>query len=196
MSRAERNPWTVLETRQIYENPWLTVVEHKVLTPRGNPGIYGVVSPKKLALGVVPFTPEGQIVLVGQYRFPLARYSWEIAEGGGDKDLPPQVSAARELKEETGYEASGWQELLRLDLSNSVTDESAVVFVAWDLKPGPAAPDDTEELSLRHVSFREGLEMVMRGEITDAISVAALLKVEALGARGALPAEVLRHVKG
>jgi 8-oxo-dGTP pyrophosphatase MutT (NUDIX family) len=195
MSGAARNPWTVLETRSIYENPWITVVEHKVLTPRGTPGIYGVVSPKKLALGVVPFTDDGRIVLVGQYRFPLHRFSWEIPEGGGDPDVAPQISAARELKEETGYEALGWQEILRLDLSNSVTDECAVAFIAWGLKPGPAAPDETEELSLRQVPFAEALEMVMRGEITDAITVASLLKVQVLAARGALPAEVLRHIK-
>jgi 8-oxo-dGTP pyrophosphatase MutT (NUDIX family) len=195
MSGAARNPWTVLETRPVYENPWITVVEHKVLTPRGTPGIYGVVSPKKLALGVVPFTDDGRIVLVGQYRFPLHRFSWEIPEGGGDPDVAPQISAARELKEETGYEALGWQEILRLDLSNSVTDECAVAFIAWGLKPGPAEPDETEELSLRQVPFAEALEMVMRGEITDAITVASLLKVQALAARGALPAEVLRHIK-
>lgn len=194
MSRGERNPWTVLETRAIYENPWITVVEHKVLTPRGAPGIYGVVSPKNLALGVVPFTDDGRIILVGQYRFPLDRFSWEIPEGGGDRNAP-QTSAARELKEETGYEAEGWQEILRLDLSNSVTDESAVVYVAWNLKPGPAAPDETEELSLRHVPFGEALEMVMAGEITDAITVASLLKVKLLARMGALPPEVSRHVK-
>lgn len=196
MSGGERNPWTVLETRAIYENPWVTVVEHKVLTPRGTPGIYGVVSPKALAIGVVPFTPEGNIILVGQYRFPLERFSWEIPEGGGARDVPPQLSAARELKEETGYDAGRWQEILRLDLSNSFTDETAVVFLAWDLEPGVAAPDETEELSLRQVPFSEALEMALSGEITDAISVASLFKLKLLAGQGALPPEVLRHVKG
>jgi 8-oxo-dGTP pyrophosphatase MutT (NUDIX family) len=194
MSGAERNPWTVLETRAIYENPWISVVEHEVLTPAGRPGIYGVVSPKKLALGVVAFTDEGRIILVGQHRFPLGRYSWEIPEGGGDKDVPPQHSAARELREETGYIARDWQEILRLDLSNSVSDENAVVYVAWNLTPGPAAPDETEDLALREVSFGAALDMVMTGEITDAITVASLLKVKLMAARGGLPPEVLRHI--
>ena len=195
MSRGERNPWTVLETRAIYENPWMTLVEHKVLTPRGTPGIYGVVSPRSLALGVVAFTQTGEIVLVGQYRFPLGRYSWEIPEGGGSKELPPEISIARELKEETGYEAGGWRELLRLDLSNSITDETAICYIAWDLRPGPAMPEETEELALRQVSFAEALEMVMTGQITDAISVASLLKVKLLAEQGGLPPQVQQHVK-
>jgi len=195
MSPSERNPWTVLETRAIYENPWISVVEHKVLTPRGTPGIYGVVSPKTVALGVVPFTDDGRIVLVGQYRFTLGRYSWEIPEGGGEKGVPPQISIARELKEETGYEASGWQEILRLDLSNSTSDETAVVYLAWGLKPGPAAPEETEELTVRHLPFGEAFELAMTGAITDAISVASLMKLKLLAAQGMLPPEVLRHIK-
>jgi 8-oxo-dGTP pyrophosphatase MutT (NUDIX family) len=195
MSPSERNPWTVLETRAVYDNPWIGVVEHKVLTPRGTPGLYGVVSPKAIALGVVPFTDDGQIVLVGQYRFTLGRYSWEIPEGGGRKDVAPEVSIARELREETGYEARGWQEILRLDLSNSISDETAIAYVAWGLVPGAAAPEETEELALRHLPFAEAYEMALGGAITDAISVAALLKMKLLAARGGLPPEVLRHIK-
>lgn len=187
-----RNPWTVLSTEEIYANPWLTVREHKVVTPTGTRGIYGVVSPRKFAIGVVPFTPSGEIVLVGQFRFPLNRYSWEIPEGGGDLSVPPAVSAARELAEETGYRAKGWQEILQMDLSNSVSDERAISFLAWDLEAGDAAPDETEELALRLVRFREALEMVMTGAIMDAITVASLLKIEVLAARGALPEPVLR----
>jgi ADP-ribose diphosphatase len=195
MSGEERNPWTVLETRPIYENPWMTLVEHKVLTPRGTPGIYGVVSIKSLALGVVAFTDRGEILLVGQYRFPLGRYSWEIPEGGGAKDVAPQLSIARELKEETGYEAGGWQEILRLDLSNSVTDETGIAYIAWNLRPGPAKLEETEELALRQVPFAEACEMAMRGEITDAMSLASLFKVKLLAAQGALPPEVQRHIR-
>lgn len=189
-----RNPWTILSTEEIYSNPWLTLHEHKVITPTGTRGIYGVISPRKLALGVVPFTSSGDVVLVGQYRFPLKRFSWEIPEGGGDKDVDPQESAARELAEETGYRAASWREILRLDLSNSVSDEHAIAFLAWDLVPGDAAPDETEELALRCVRFGEAIDMVLRGEITDAISVASLLKVQMLAIRGDLPDAVLRNL--
>ncbi len=189
-----RNPWTILSTEEVYSNPWLEVREHKVITPTGTRGLYGVITPKKLAIGVVPFTPEGEIVLVGQYRFPLERYSWEIPEGGGDKDVDPQVTAARELAEETGYRARAWREVLRMDLSNSVSDEQAISFLAWDLEPGEAAPDDTEELALRRVRFADALEMVLRGEMTDAITVATLLKLQVMAARGDLPEAVLRNL--
>jgi 8-oxo-dGTP pyrophosphatase MutT (NUDIX family) len=194
-SDDERNPWRVLSTRPVYDNPWISVVEHQVLTPAGTPGLYGIVSPKKLALGVVPFTDDGKIVLVGQYRFALNAYSWEIPEGGGDKAVPPQQSAARELKEETGYTASNWQEILRLHLSNSVCDEMAVSFLAWNLVPGEAIPDETELLSLRHVPFAEALGMVMDGTITDAITVASLLKVKALASQGNLPDALMPHIR-
>jgi 8-oxo-dGTP pyrophosphatase MutT (NUDIX family) len=190
----ERNPWTVLSSRPIYDNPWISVVEHQVRTPAGTPGIYGVVSPKKLALGIVPFTNDGKILLVGQYRFALGAYSWEIPEGGGDKAMP-QESAARELKEETGYTAAHWQEFLRLHLSNSVSDETAIGFLAWDLTPGEAAPDETEVLTLKHVTFAEALDLVMGGTITDAITVASLLKVRALAAQGKLPAALQPFVR-
>ncbi len=188
-----RSPWTLLSTREIYENPWLRVVEHQVLTPKGTPGIYGVVQPKKLALGVVAFTPGGNIVLVGQYRFPLGRYSWEIPEGGGDK-ADPQASAARELREETGYRARRWQEVLRLDLSNSVSDEEAIVYLAWDLEAGEAEPEETEELALREVSFDEAYQMAAEGGIRDAISVAALFRIKLMAAEGRLPAEILAFI--
>jgi len=191
----EHNPWTVLATRPIYDNPWISVVENQVLTPAGTPGIYGVVSPKKLALGVVPFTDDGKIVLVGQFRFPLGVYSWEIPEGGGDKTIPPLESIARELKEETGYRAANWHELLRLHLSNSISDELAISYIAWNLTAGEAIPEETEVLRLRHVPFAEALAMVMDGTVTDAITVASLLKIKLLAEKGNLPEAVCRHLR-
>lgn len=190
MTRERANPWTILRTRTVYSNAWLDLIEHDVITPRGGAGLYGVMSPKKIALGVVPFLSDGRVVLVGQFRFPLGRYSWEIPEGGGDKDADPRVSIARELREETGYTANGWSELIRLDLSNSLTDEQAIAFLAWDLMPGPADPDETEALDVTAVPFRDVLARVLSGEITDAISVAALLKVAYLAQARALPAPI------
>jgi 8-oxo-dGTP pyrophosphatase MutT (NUDIX family) len=190
------NPWKDLGQREIFDNPWMRVVEHRVLRPDGTPGTYGVVRSKKLAVGVVPFTPFGEIVLVGQFRFPLGRYSWEIPEGGADGGESPDETARRELKEETGYSAGRLERFLELDLSNCISDERAMGFLAWDLVPGTAAPDATEELSMRKLPFSSVLRMVLNGEITDAISVAAILKVAALAGNRALPPAIMGWVTG
>nr|WP_211113926.1 NUDIX hydrolase [Azospirillum picis] len=178
-----------------YENAWMEVIEHKVLTPKGLPGIYGVMHPRSLATGVVPVHDDGTITLVGQYRFPLKQYSWEIPEGGGRKDVDPQISAARELKEEAGLSARFWMPLGTLHLSNCLTDEVAHTFVAWGLEEGEAAPDDTEVLALRRVPFAEVMDMVMAGAITDAMAVASLLRLRVLAAEGALPDDLARLIR-
>ncbi|PWC34219.1 NUDIX hydrolase [Azospirillum sp. TSO35-2] len=188
------NPWTVLTSTTKYENAWMEVVEHKVLTPKGSPGIYGVVHPRSVATGVVPIHDDGSVTLVGQYRFPLKRYSWEIPEGGGRKGVDPQISAARELKEETGLTARRWMPLMTLHLSNCITDEVAHTFVAWGLEQGESAPDETEVLAVRRVPFDEVIEMVMSGAITDAMAVASLLKVRVMAAQGELPDDLARLI--
>lgn len=192
MERERRGPWIVRESRRIYDNPWIGVTEHDVIRPGGSPGIYGVCHMKGIAVGVVPVEADGSTWLVGQHRFPRDYYSWELPEGGGDPTLPPLDSAQRELREETGLTARGWQELLRLDFSNAVTDEIGFGFVAWDLAPGAAEPDDGEELRLRRLPFAEALDMVLAGEIRDAFTQVMLLKVDALGRRGSLPAAVAK----
>lgn len=181
------NPWTILCSKPIYENPWIRVVEHDVLNPKGKPGIYGVVHLQNIATGIIPIDSDGCTTLVGQYRFALKEYSWEIPEGGGKPGIPPLESAQRELAEETGLIARHWLPLLTLHLSNSITDEVAHSFLAWDLEQGLAEPEDTEDLQLRRVHFREAYEMAMRGDITDAIAVASLLKARILALEGALP---------
>lgn len=184
------NPWTILLTKPIYENPWVRVVEHDVLNPKGKPGIYGVVHIRHIATGVIPIDADGCTTLVGQYRFPLKQYSWEIPEGGGKPDVPPLESAQRELLEETGLTARRWHPLLTMHLSNSITDEVAHTFLAWELEQGMAEPEDTEELALRRVPFAEAYAMAMRGEITDSMAVASLLKARLLALDGALPADL------
>lgn len=192
MPNKTGNPWTILCTKPIYENPWIRVVEHDVLTPKGKPGIYGVVHLQNIATGVIPIDQDGCTTLVGQYRFPLKGYSWEIPEGGGKHGVEPLESAQRELAEETGLVARRWLPLLTMHLSNSITDEVAHTFLAWDLDQGIAEPDDTEELQLRRVPFREAYDMAMRGDITDAMAIASLMKARLLALEGALPDDLAK----
>ncbi len=184
LSQTE-NPWTILSTADIYENPWIKVVEHQVLNPAGGQGIYGVVHFQNLAIGVVPYD-NGDIWMVGQYRFPLEAYSWEIPEGGGPLGIDALDSAKRELKEETGLEADDYQVLLEMDLSNSVSDERAIVYLATGLRQGEAEPEDTEELVVKKISLEEAYAMVERREIRDSLTVAAIYKMMVMREKGIL----------
>jgi ADP-ribose pyrophosphatase len=179
--QEQENPWTFLSTELRYDNPWIRVEEHQVLNPAGNQGIYGVVSFKNIAVGIVPIDEDGNTWLVGQYRYPLGVYSWEIIEGGGGLAMDTLPAAQRELKEETGLEASEWEEILRLNTSNSVTDERAVVYVARGLSYGPSSPEETELLSIKKLPLSEAIAMAIRGDIQDSISLAALLKLGLMG---------------
>ena len=175
-----KNPWKTLSEETAYENPWIRVSHREVLNPAGNPGIYGVVHFKNLAIAIVPIDGDGNTWLVGQYRYTLNEYSWEIPEGGGPLGTDPLESAKRELLEETGITADTWTEVGHLALSNSVSDERGVIYLARDLHFGEAEPEETEDLMLRKLPFSEAVEMVMRGEITDALAVASILKVKVL----------------
>jgi 8-oxo-dGTP pyrophosphatase MutT (NUDIX family) len=172
------NPWQVLSTEVKYHNPWISVREDQVVNPGGGRGIYGVVSMKNKALGIVPVDAEGNTWLVGQYRYPLNEYSWEIPMGGGPVELDILESAQRELREETGLLASRWTTIARLHTSNSVTDEEGFVFLAEGLEHGEVEPEETEDLRLWKLPLTEAVQMVMNNQITDAVSVAGLLKAE------------------
>ncbi len=174
------NPWKSLSQRKIYNNPWISLTEHEVINPNGGKGIYGVVHFENLAIGILAIEKDGAVWLVGQYRFPINGYSWEIPEGGGPHNDDPLASAIRELKEETGFKAKYWKEIQRMHLSNSVSDEVGIIYLAYDLEEGEAEPEETEKLMIRKVPFPEALEMVKKGEITDSISVAAILKLKLL----------------
>lgn len=176
----EVNPWTTLERKEIYDNNWINVNEHQVINPSGGPGIYGVVHFKNLAIGILPLDEHNNTWLVGQYRYPLQAYSWEIPEGGGPLGLDPLDGAKRELLEETGLTATDWTEIQRMHLSNSVSDELAIIYVARGLTMGIAAPEETEDLQLRKLPFEEAYQMVLDGSITDSMSVAAILKTKIL----------------
>lgn len=179
------NPWQTLSTEVKYHNPWISVREDQVLNPGGGRGIYGVVSMKNKALGIVPVDAEGNTWLVGQYRYPLNEYCWEIPMGGGPIELDILESAQRELKEETGLLAARWTRIARLHTSNSVTDEEGFVYLAEDLTQGELEPEETEDLRLWKLPLAQAIQMVMDDRITDAVSVAGLLKAEkVLAARG------------
>ena len=174
----EENPWKIIESKAIYDNAWIGLTEHQVLNPAGGEGIYGEVHFKNYAIGIVAINELDQIYLVGQYRFPLKQYSWELPEGGGPLGTNPLESAKRELLEETGLVAKEWQELLRMHLSNSVSDELGILYLAKDFEQFAAQPEETEQLEVKNIPFEEAFNMVMNGEITDSLSVAGILKVK------------------
>ncbi len=169
------NPWTTLGRRVVYENPWITVREDQILRPDGQPGIYGVVQFKNKAVGVLPVDDRGRVWLVGQYRYPLDRYSWEIPEGGGHGAESVEEAALRELKEETGLSAGRLERISVSHLSNSVSDEEATIFRATELTEGPSAPEGCEQLQVRRFEWAEAWQMLQSGAITDSMSVIALL---------------------
>ncbi len=177
LKKSQRNPWTSLTAKTVFENPWVRVVDHEVLNPKKDPTKYGVIEFKNTAIGILALDSDDHIYLVGQWRYPLGIYSWEIPEGGGRKNVDPLLEAQRELKEETGVTAGSWRQLLSLHLSNSTTDEYAVVFLAEKLQQGEAEPEDSEVLNIQKVHYQKAYEMVKSGEITDAISVAAIQRL-------------------
>jgi 8-oxo-dGTP pyrophosphatase MutT (NUDIX family) len=174
--------WRCLNERQVYSNPWISVSHHDVFTPAGSEGIYGVVHFKNTAVGVLPIDEQGNTWLVKQYRYPLGADSWEIPEGGCllEGSESTQQAAHRELEEETGLRATRLRELLTLHLSNSVSDEKAVVYLAEGLQPGTLNPEDSEDIEVMKLPLSEAFAMALDGRITDAISVAALFKIALL----------------
>jgi 8-oxo-dGTP pyrophosphatase MutT (NUDIX family) len=170
----EDNPWRTLSSREIYENPWIRVHEDQVVRPDGERGIYGVVHFKNIAVGVLPVDGD-HVYLVGQYRYPLDLYSWEIPEGGCPPGEDPLAAARRELAEETGLRADHWEKLGEAHLSNSVSDEYAVWYLATGLTQGVASPEGSERLVVRRALFEEVLGDVRSGKITDSMTVMAVL---------------------
>lgn len=177
---SKDNPWKKTGSRVVYETPWISVTEFEIINPAGKPGTYGTVHFKNIAVGIIALDDEDNITLVGQYRFPIEQYSWEIPAGGCPEGTDPLDSAKRELLEETGLVAKEWSLLLKMYLSNAVGDELAMVYLAKNLSQHQAQPDETEKLQLQRIPFKNALERVMDGEITDAISIAAILKLKNL----------------
>jgi len=176
--KGNKNPWKTLSREDIYENPWIKLEEHQVINPAGGEGIYGKVHFKNIAIGIVALDKKMNTWLVGQHRYPLDEWSWEIPEGGGPIGKSILNSARRELKEETGMVAARWTEILRTHLSNSVTDEMGVIFLAQELKKRNREPEASEaDMKVWKLPFAKAVEMVRSGKITDALSQLGILEV-------------------
>jgi ADP-ribose pyrophosphatase len=185
-SIEHKNPWTTLTSEKVYDSPWIGLTKHDVLNPNGNPGTYSVVHFKNLAIGVLTLDKDYNTWIVGQYRYPIEQYSWEIPEGGGKRDVDPIDSAKRELLEETGITAKKWTKIQEMYLSNSASDEFCILYIAQELSFGESEPEDDEQLEVRKLHFDELYKMVEHGEITDSLTVAAVLKAKLLMLEGKL----------
>lgn len=176
----DKNPWEILNKKEIYDNPWITLHHHEVITPGGKKGIYGTIDFKNSAIGIIPLDDELNTYIIGQYRFPLNKYSWEIPEGGGTKGEDPLIAAKRELSEECGIKAKKWMKIQDFNLSNSVTTETGHLYIARELSFFNAHPDDNEELQLKKIPFKDLFQMVLDGEVTDAMTIMAVYKTNYL----------------
>ncbi|MFY0625970.1 MAG: NUDIX hydrolase [Reichenbachiella sp.] len=178
--------WKTISSKKIYENPWIKVEEDQVINPSGNEGIYGKVLFKNKAIAIIPVDENLNTWIVGQYRYTLDEYSWEIPMGGGPIEDDVLDSAKRELKEETGLIAKKWEQIMRIHTSNSVTNEEGFVYVASQLIQEETEFEDTEALVVKKLPLQEAINLVMKGEITDSISIAGLFKVGAMIENGEL----------
>lgn len=190
------NPWTVTASSVPFSNAWFHVDKNDVVHPDGSLGEYTVVRVRRLAVGVLPIEPDGSVHLVGQWRFPLGRYSWEMPEGGGEPGEAPLACAQRELEEEAGLRAATWTPILEVDLSNSLTDEQGIVFLATGLQSGQQQPEVTEVLRHRRVAFAELLARVLDGRIRDSLTVAAALRAHHMAVTGELPGDLAAAMLG
>ena len=173
--------WITLSSAEKYDNKWINVTEFQVINPAGTQGIYGKVHFKNKAIGILPLDEQMNTWLVGQHRYTLNEWSWEIPEGGGPIGQDVLESAKRELKEETGLSAMRWTQVARTHLSNSVSDEEGFIFLAEELSEGPHQQEETEaDMKVWKLPFVEALKMVLDGKITDALSVMGILKVARL----------------
>ena len=184
MYHPTENPWKVKSEKEVYDNAWIKLTEYQVINPSGNPGIYGKVHFKNIAIAIIPLDADLNTYLVGQYRFTIDQYTWEVPEGGGPLGIDPLESAKRELLEETGLKANEWMEIQHMHLSNSVSDEFCIIYLARGLEQHEAEPEDTEQLIVNKVPFDEVYRMVCNNEITDSAAVAGILKVKLMMLEG------------
>ena len=183
-------PWTDAGDSLVFENPWMQLTRHDATAPTGAPADYIVMRPRNLAVGVLPIHDDGTVTLVGQQRFALRNWSWEMPEGGAPFDENPLDGCKRELAEEAGLTAAHWRLALKAELSNSVTDERGMTWLAWGLGETETAPDPTEVLRVARVPFRQLLHEVARGSIRDMLTLATTLRAYHMAREGELPVEL------
>jgi 8-oxo-dGTP pyrophosphatase MutT (NUDIX family) len=196
--KAHGSPWRPGEERVAFESAWITVTDQTATAPTGKPARYGLVRFKNLAVAVLPVHDDGTVTLVGQHRFPLGDYSWELPEGGAPLSEDPLEGAKRELAEETGLVAAEWREIMRTQLSNSVTDERMIGYLATGLSSSGSTheADDTEAIVLARVPFREALAAAVAGHLPDMLTVAMLLRAHHMAVEGSLPGALARAMLG
>lgn len=180
-------PWIDRGETVVHDTPWMRVTQHDAIAPTGQESRYGVLRFKNVATGVLPVHADGTVTLVGQARFARANYSWEMPEGGAPFDEDPLEAVKRELAEEAGLAAASWALALRIEVSNSITDEIGFTWVAWDLTPVPVAPDPTEVISIVRVPFTALLKEIERGAILDSFTVATAYRAYHMAKEGLLP---------
>jgi 8-oxo-dGTP pyrophosphatase MutT (NUDIX family) len=180
-------PWQDLGHRVVHETPWMTVTQHDAVAPTGRQVAYGVLRFRTVATGVLPVHADGTVTLVGQSRFARANYSWEMPEGGAPFDEDPLAGAMRELAEEAGLKAGSWKRALAIEVSNSITDEIGLTWIAWDLSPVPVAPDPTEVITIVRVPFTQLLKEIERGAVLDSFTVATAYRAYHMAREGLLP---------
>ncbi len=180
---SRKSPWITLSSRIVASNPWFRLRKDQVVRPDGRRGEYNTVL-APTAVGVVPCFDDGSILLVGQYRYSIGRFSWEIPEGGGKPGERPVQTARRELLEETGYTARTVRSLGIFHTSNCFTDETAYLYYARHLRAGESRPDGTEQISTRRVAFADAYRMAIDGRITDSITIVALFRMREMGRAG------------
>ena len=185
-------PWRSDGESLIFENPWMRLTRHPATAPTGLQSDYVVMRPRNLSVGVLPVHDDGTVTLVGQQRFALMNWSWEMPEGGAPFDEDPIEGARRELAEEAGLRAEHWREALRAELTNSITDERAIAWIAWGFSPAPLAPDPTEVIRIARVPFGDLLREVGRGAVRDMFTVATVLRAYHMAREGELPAELAK----
>lgn len=183
---ARRPQWQELTSHTVFENPWIRIESHDVIAPTGRPAHYGLVKFANRGIAVLPLHEDGTVSIVGQARFATKAYSWELPEGGGPLDEAPRDAAIRELREETGLVAADLREILSFDMSNSVTDEVAVCFLATGLSQSETAPDETEAFEYARVPFRDLLDAVIKGQVRDGLTVVSVLRVYHMAVSGDL----------
>jgi 8-oxo-dGTP pyrophosphatase MutT (NUDIX family) len=185
-------PWTCVRRTLVYDNAWISLSDCQTVAPTGRAARYGMIHFKNRAIGVLPLFDNGDTVLVGQHRFPIGDYSWELPEGGGPLDEDPLATAKRELREEAGLTAEHWRPLMQFQLSNSVSDEVGHGFLALGLTSVQTEPDETEVLMVKRLPFRQALDLAVNGALEDMITLALLLRAYHLAREGDLPEDLAR----